>query len=52
LRGAAEYEKLLGIGSAGRRAMLAQAASHLYVLALILVGNIIYFASRARKGRG
>jgi len=52
LRGAAEYEKLIGIGGAGRRAMLAQAASHLYVLALILVGNVIYFASRARKGRG
>jgi hypothetical protein len=52
LRGAAEYEKLIGIGGAGRRAMLAQAASHLYVLALILIGNVIYFAGRARKGRG
>ncbi|PWB69711.1 hypothetical protein C3F09_10110 [candidate division GN15 bacterium] len=52
LRGAAEYEKLIGIGGAGRRGMLAQAASHLYVLALILVGNVIYFTTRSRKGRG
>jgi len=51
LRGAAEYEKLIGIGGAGRRAMLAQAASHLYILGLILAGNVIYFVSRARKGR-
>lgn len=49
LRGAAEYEKLIGIGGAGRRGMLAQSASHLYILALIVVGNVIYFVSRSRK---
>lgn len=52
LRGAAEYEKLSGIGGAGRRAMLAQASSHLYILALVLIGNVIFFVARARKGRG
>ena len=50
LRGAAEYEKLAGTNGAGARAMLAQAASHLYILALILVGNVIYFLSRSRTG--
>ena len=51
LRGAAEYEKLIGIGGAGRRGMLAQAASHFYILALILIGNVIYFLTRVMKGR-
>jgi hypothetical protein len=51
LRGAAEYEKLIGRGAAGTRGMLAQTSMHLYVILLIVVGNIVYFRSR-RKGRG
>jgi len=49
LRGAAEYEKLIGIGGSGGRGMLAQTSSHLYVILLIVIGNILYFRSR-RKG--
>lgn len=50
LKGAAEYEALLGQGGGGARGMLAQSASHIYVIVLILVGNFLYF--RARRTRG
>lgn len=49
LRGAAEYERLLQIEGGGGRAMLAQTAAHLYVILLIIIGNVIYFLSRSRK---
>ena len=53
LRGAAEYEKLIGIGGSGLRGMLAQTTSHVYVIVLIIVGNVIYFTDRRKKrGRG
>ncbi len=48
LRGAAEYETLAGRSGGGMRGMLAQASAHIYVLLLILIGNIIYFAARRR----
>jgi hypothetical protein len=51
LRGAAEYERLIARGGGGQRGMLAQTASHLYVILLIIIGNIIYFRSRKKKGR-
>lgn len=46
LRGAAEYESLLGIEGGGSRGMLAQTASHLYIILLVVIGNVIYFRSR------
>lgn len=49
LRGAAEYEKLLGMKGGGSRGMLAQSAAHLYVIFLIVLGNIFYFRNR-KKG--
>lgn len=49
LRGAAEYELLMNQPGGGLRGMLAQSASHFYVLALIGIGNFLYFRSR-RKG--
>jgi hypothetical protein len=52
LRAAAEYEHLLGSRGGGSRGMLAQSSAHLYVIALVVIGNIIYFRSRRRKGRG
>ena len=51
LRGAAEYETLIGQRGSGARGMLAQTTGHLYVIAMILAGNIIYFVAR-RRGRG
>lgn len=49
LRGAAEYEKLIGKSGGGSRGMLAQSTAHAYVLLMIIVGNILYF--RARRGK-
>lgn len=49
LRGAAEYEKLIKIDGGGARGMLAQSAAHIYVVLLIIIGNIAYF--RSRKGK-
>jgi hypothetical protein len=50
LRGAAEYEKLIGVGGSGRRGMLAQTSAHVYVIILIIIGNIVYFVSRSKGG--
>ena len=52
LRGAAEYEKLLGVGGSGQRGMLAQTTSHVYVILMIIVGNAVYFLGRRKTGRG
>ncbi|MFH1373754.1 MAG: hypothetical protein ABII79_08170 [bacterium] len=49
LRGAAEYEQLIQRSGGGARGMLAQTTAHLYVIALVLVGNFIYFRNRRRK---
>jgi hypothetical protein len=48
LRGAAEYEKLIGIGGGGARGMLAQTSMHLYVILMIVIGNVIYFRQKRR----
>lgn len=52
LRGAAEYEKLLGIGGSGQRGMLAQTTSHVYVILMIVIGNVVYFLGRRKSGQG
>lgn len=51
LRGAAEYENLYGQLGKGNRSMPAQTAAHIYVIVLIIIGNVIYIRSR-RQGRG
>lgn len=50
LRGAAEYEKLINIDGGGARGMLAQSVSHLYVILLIVIGNVVYFKNRKKGG--
>ena len=52
LRGAAEYENLIEKTGGGGRGMLAQTTAHLYVILMIIVGNVVYFAERRKKGRG
>jgi len=52
LKGAAEYENLYGKRGGGNRGMLAQTSAHFYVIALIIIGNVIYFRNRKGKGRG
>jgi len=52
LRGAAEYEQLIGRGGAGLRGMLAQTSAHLYVILMIIIGNVMYFRSKGKKKKG
>jgi hypothetical protein len=49
LRGAAEYEQLLGVPGAGSRGMDAQSAVHALIAVLILAGNVQ--AWRTRRSR-
>lgn len=50
LKGAAEYEQLLGTPKAGTRGMAAQSAAHVLIAALVLWGNVD--AWRRRKSAG
>lgn len=50
LRGAAEYEQLINRGGSGGRGMLAQSFSHIYIVVLIIIGNLAYFKSRRKGG--
>jgi hypothetical protein len=50
LKGAAEYEQLLGAPKAGTRGMAAQSAAHMLIAALVLWGN--FDAWRRRKSAG
>ncbi len=49
LRGAAEYERLINYKGGGTRGMLAQTTAHLYVILLVVLGNVIYFKSRRKR---
>ncbi|MCK4574485.1 MAG: hypothetical protein KAU36_08940 [candidate division Zixibacteria bacterium] len=50
LRGAAEYELLIERDGGGARGMLAQSTAHIYVIIMVIIGNVIYFRSRRRGG--
>jgi hypothetical protein len=52
LAGASEYENLYGKKGAGNRGLLAQSMAHIYVIILILIGNLVYFKSRRRRKSG
>ncbi len=41
LKGAAEYEKLLGYTGGGQRGMLAQSSGHLLIIVLVIFANIV-----------
>lgn len=49
LRGAAEYEILIGSPGAGAAKMDAQSLGHLLIVAFILVGNASYFLTKKKK---
>jgi len=49
LKGAAEYEKMLGETAAGTRGMDAQSFAHLAIAVLVVIGNVAAFAVRRRK---
>jgi len=51
MKGAAEYEKLVGIPGDAMSGMAAQSASHVLLIAFILFGNAILFLKRRKEGR-
>jgi hypothetical protein len=52
LRGAAEYEQLIHRGGSGLRGMLAQTTSHVYVIVMILIGNVAFFLGMRKRRAG
>lgn len=46
--GAAEYEGILGLPGKANRALLSQTAAHIFIVMLVIAGNIAYF--KRRKG--
>jgi hypothetical protein len=48
MKGAAEYEKLVGYPGAATTGMAAQSASHVLLVAFIVFGNVMYFRARRR----
>jgi hypothetical protein len=48
LKGAAEYERLLGYRGSGSRGMDAQSMAHLAIIALVVLGNVAFFAGRRK----
>ncbi|MBN1212005.1 MAG: hypothetical protein JXA92_05455 [candidate division Zixibacteria bacterium] len=51
MKGAAEYELLLGQPARATTGMDAQSLMHLLIIGLVLMGNIGYFAGRRQKGK-
>lgn len=49
LKGAAEYEKLIGIPGRAGRGMDAQSIAHLVIIGFIAIGNLAYFMGRRKK---
>jgi hypothetical protein len=51
MRGAAEYEQLIGAPGFGVTAMAGQSFAHLFILVLIAFGNLPILAAAVRRGR-
>lgn len=51
LKGAAEYEKLIGKPEKAHLGMKAQSIAHMAIILLVILGNVVYFLSR-RKTEG
>ncbi len=52
MKGAAEYEKRLGVSGDARRGMDAQSMVHVIIAALVILGNVALFATRGSGGAG
>lgn len=50
MRGAADYEALIGHEDTGTLGMSSQSVAHLVIILFVVLGNIGYFASRRRRG--
>lgn len=46
MKGAAGYESLMGISGLGIRGMDAQSISHITILGLVILGNIVYLGTK------
>jgi hypothetical protein len=51
LRGAAEYESLIGQKGRAMAGMDAQSATHLAIIVLVIICNLFYFSLRHRRGQ-
>jgi len=49
LKGAAEYETLLGKPAIATRGMPAQSAVHILIIVLIVIGNILYLVEKRKR---
>ncbi len=49
MKGAAEYEHLVGVKGAATSGMGAQSLVHMTIIGLIIIGNFAYFAGRRKK---
>lgn len=49
MKGAAEYEQLMGKPGLGTKGMDSQSVAHIVIFFFILVGNIAYFSLRGMK---
>jgi hypothetical protein len=49
LRGAAEYEELIDHPALAVRGMFVQSVAHLLIVALIIMGNVMFVIERARR---
>jgi hypothetical protein len=52
MAGAAEYEKTTGVLGPATKGMDAQSSAHVFIMFLILLGNVIYFARRSAPSQG
>ncbi len=48
MKGAAEYEKLVGIKAKATMAMVSQTFAHIFVVLFIIIGNVAYFVTRGK----
>jgi len=51
MKGAAEYEKMVGEEGKAIRGMDAQSMAHLAIIFLVILGNIGFFATRKKEGK-
>ena len=52
MKGAAEYENLVGYRGKGRQAMIPQSTAHILLMVLIILGNIGLYISQRGNQRG
>ncbi|MFC1572100.1 hypothetical protein ACFL6M_00730 [Candidatus Eisenbacteria bacterium] len=52
LKGAAEYERMVGVDGAGVRGMDAQSMAHLLIVCFVVLGNIGFLIQKRRLSRG